>query len=99
GGKFLQVEQALERVSQMVAEGVDIVDIGGESTRPGFTPITAEEEQNRIIPVIKAIRERFPKLVLSIDTYKASTADAALKAGAHIINDIWCLQYDEQMAS
>src|SRR5690606_29564972 len=70
-----------------------------ESTRPGFTPITAEEEQNRIIPVIKAIRERFPKLVLSIDTYKASTAEAALKAGAHIINDIWCLQYDEQMAS
>lgn len=99
GGQFLVVEHALSRVAQMVQEGVDIVDIGGESTRPGFTPISTEEEQERIIPVIRAIRERFPQIILSVDTYKAATAEAALQAGAHIINDIWCLTYDTQMAN
>jgi len=98
GGQFLQVEHALKHVAQMVNEGVDIVDIGGESTRPGFTPITADEEISRILPVIKAIKEQFPQLILSIDTYKAATAEAALQAGAHIINDIWCLLYDKDMA-
>lgn len=98
GGQFLVVEHALSRVAQMIQEGVDIVDIGGESTRPGFKPISTEEEQARIIPVIQAIRERFPQIVLSVDTYKAATAEAALQAGTHIINDIWCLTYDEQMA-
>lgn len=99
GGQYNSVENALNRVSKMVANGVDIVDIGGESTRPGFTPISAEEEQQRIIPVIKAIKQQYPQLILSVDTYKAATAEAALQAGAHIINDIWCLLYDEQMAN
>ena len=98
GGQYTGLEAALQRVSQMVEEGVDIVDIGGESTRPGFTPISTEEEQARVIPVIRAIKAQYPKLVLSIDTYKAATAEAALAAGVHIINDIWCLQYEEQMA-
>lgn len=99
GGQYNSVEEAISRVSQMVEDGVDIVDIGGESTRPGFTPISVEEELQRIIPVIKAIKRKFPNLILSIDTYKAATAEAALEAGAHIINDIWCLLYDEHMAS
>lgn len=98
GGQYLTIEHALKRVSEMIDEGVDIVDIGGESTRPGFTPISSEEEQERIIPVIQAIKQHFPQLILSVDTYKSVTAEAALQAGAHIINDIWCLLYDEKMA-
>lgn len=98
GGQFNSVHKAMLHVESMIEAGVDIVDIGGESTRPGFTKISVDEECSRVIPIIEAISERFPQLVLSIDTYKSATARAALEAGAHIINDIWCLKADEQMA-
>ena len=98
GGKYNSVERALQHVDQLVADGVDIIDIGGESTRPGFVPVTIADEIARVIPVIKAIRQKYPLLPLSIDTYKSETAKAALAAGAHIINDIWCLKYDPDMA-
>ena len=83
----------------MVAEGADILDIGGESTRPGFEPVAVEEELRRIVPVIRAVREALPHIPLSIDTYKAETARQALEAGAHIINDIWGLKGDPNMAA
>lgn len=98
GGKYNSLELAMQRVDELIADGMDIIDIGGESTRPGFTPVTIEEEIARVVPVIKAVREKYPLLPISIDTYKAETARAALQAGAHIINDIWCLTYDSQMA-
>jgi len=98
GGQFNSVNTALRHVESMIEAGVDIVDIGGESTRPGFTKISSDEECSRVLPIIKAISERYPHVVLSIDTYKASTARAALDAGAHIINDIWCLKGDDHMA-
>lgn len=84
GGKYNSVERAIQHVDQLVADGVDIIDIGGESTRPGFVPITAEEEIARVIPIIEAIRQKYPLQPLSIDTYKAETAKAALAAGAHL---------------
>lgn len=98
GGKYNSVEKALQHVETLIQDGADIIDIGGESTRPGFVPISAEEEIERVVPVIQAIHERFPAVPLSIDTYKAKTAKAALEAGAHILNDIWCLKYDPEMA-
>lgn len=98
GGQYNSVQKALRHVETMIEAGVDIVDIGGESTRPGFVKISVDEECNRVIPIIEAIANRFPQMALSIDTYKSATARAALEAGAHIINDIWCLKADEQMA-
>lgn len=98
GGKYNSVERALEHVDQLIIDGVDIIDIGGESTRPGFVPVSIEEEIKRVVPVIEAVRQKYPSIPLSIDTYKAATAQAALEAGAHIVNDIWCLKYDPQMA-
>ena len=81
----------------MVKYGADIIDIGGESTRPGYTPISVEEELERVIPFIEAITREVP-VVLSIDTFKAETAKHAIKAGAHIINDIWGAKADPDMA-
>lgn len=98
GGQHNSVDKALDHAAQLIDEGADIIDIGGESTRPGFTPITVEQELERILPVINAIKREFPHIPLSIDTYKSATAAKALEAGAHIINDIWSLQYDGQMA-
>lgn len=98
GGKHNTVDKALQHTEQLILDGADIIDIGGESTRPGFTPISAEEELARVLPVIEAIKIKFPHIPLSIDTYKSKTAEAALHAGAHIINDIACLQYDGKMA-
>ncbi|MHC6204784.1 dihydropteroate synthase [Breznakiellaceae bacterium SP9] len=94
GGTYIDLEKAVERVKQMIDEGVDIIDIGGESTRPGFTPVSAEEEIRRVVPLVERIlnsNQTF-NVPLSIDTTKAAVAEAALKAGAHIINDIWGLQ-------
>lgn len=99
GGRYTAVEDAVEQARQMAEAGADLIDIGGESTRPGSTPVPLQEELNRILPVIAAIREALPKLPLSIDTYKAETARAALAAGAHIINDVWGLKYDGKMAA
>lgn len=97
GGSYRTVDDALYRVEQMISEGADMIDIGGESTRPGHTVIGDDVEISRIVPVIEAVTERFD-IPVSIDTYKAPVAKAALKSGAHLVNDIWGLQYDAAMA-
>jgi dihydropteroate synthase len=96
GGKFNKVEIAVERAKEMVANGADIIDIGGESTRPGFAAVTLEEELERVIPIIRAIAEQV-HIPISIDTYKAEVAKQAIEAGAHIINDVWGAKADENM--
>ncbi|WP_372339225.1 dihydropteroate synthase [Cohnella sp. WQ 127256] len=98
GGRFDAVETAVERARQMAAEGADIIDIGGESTRPGYDPVPLGEELSRIIPVIKAVREHV-KLPISVDTYKAEVARQALEAGAHIVNDVWGFKREPEMAN
>ena len=97
GGKFFDPSHAITRGLAMVAEGADMLDIGGESTRPGATPVEAEEELRRILPVIKGLRAR-TDVPLSIDTMKARVAAAAMAGGADIINDISGLQHDPGMA-
>lgn len=97
GGKYNEVEKAVMRAREMVEQGADIIDIGGESTRPGHERISDEEEIARIIPVIKAISEEV-QVPISVDTYKAKVAEQALEAGAHIINDIWGAKADPEMA-
>lgn len=93
GGRYNNLDSALEQAKKMVEDGVDIIDIGGESTRPGHTQISVEEEIGRVVPVIEMLSKELD-VIISIDTYKYQVAEAALKAGAHIINDIWGLQYD-----
>ncbi|MCC5788902.1 MAG: dihydropteroate synthase, partial [Opitutales bacterium] len=89
GGAFAGVDNALRQAEVLVAEGTDIIDIGGESTRPGADKVEAREERERVLPVIQAIRQHFPRMPLSIDTYKAEVADAAIESGADLINDVW----------
>lgn len=98
GGRFITIDQAQRHAEEMILAGVDIIDIGGESTRPGNFPVELEEELQRVIPVIEKVCKTFDCAV-SIDTYKAAVADAALSAGACIINDINGLQQDLEMAS
>lgn len=98
GGQFFSLESALERARQLIREGADILDIGGESSRPGAQPVPAEEELRRVIPVIRAIRAE-SNVPISVDTYKASVAEAALEAGANMVNDISALRFDPQMVS
>jgi dihydropteroate synthase len=97
GGMYNTKDRALQRVREMIENGADLIDIGGESTRPGFQPVPAEEEMERVIPVIEAIRKEYD-IPLSIDTYKAQVAKAAIEAGADIVNDIGGLQFDPDMA-
>ncbi len=97
GGNFDELEQAKIQVQKMISEGADIIDVGGESTRPGHTPISEEEEIARIVPVIQMIKSNFD-IPVSIDTYKSKVAEAALQAGADLLNDIWGFLYDENMA-
>lgn len=97
GGHFYGLDDALKRTEVMLAEGADIIDVGGESTRPGYTLITEQEEIERIVPVIEAIKKRFD-VPVSIDTYKAAVAKAAVEAGADLVNDIWGLKYEAKMA-
>ncbi|MBR4027772.1 MAG: dihydropteroate synthase [Lachnospiraceae bacterium] len=97
GGKYQGVDKALKRAEEMIAEGADILDIGGESTRPGYTKISEEEEMERILPIIEAIKARFD-IPISVDTYKSKVADMAIKAGADLVNDIWGLKADPHMA-
>lgn len=97
GGKFNEIEQAVARAKQMVAEGAKIIDVGGESTRPGYTRISDEEEIARVVPIIKAISQQV-NAIISIDTYKSTVARAAIEAGAHIINDIWGAKRDTRIA-
>jgi dihydropteroate synthase len=98
GGKYNNIEHAIERAKEMVENGADIIDIGGESTRPGYTVISEEEEIERVVPVIEAIAKNV-QVPISIDTYKAKVAQSAIEAGAHIINDIWGAKADEGMAA
>lgn len=98
GGKFDRLDEALYHTEQMIGDGAHIIDVGGESTRPGYTMISDEEEIGRVVPVIEAIRKRFD-IPISLDTYKSGVAKAGIAAGADLINDIWGLKYDEKMAS
>jgi dihydropteroate synthase len=112
GGQFLDPEKALEHVLRMLDEGADIIDIGGESTRPGARvnpagsskapepakPVTEKEERERVIPVITKLKQKRPDIVISIDTYKATVARAAIEAGAEIVNDISAFRWDPVMA-
>lgn len=98
GGQFNSIDKALEHVKEMIEEGADIIDIGGESTRPGSKEVKEAEELERVVPIIKAIRASYDVLI-SIDTYKAAVARAALEAGANIINDVWGMQREPEIAS
>ena len=98
GGRYLDPEAACRRAHEMIAEGADVIDVGGESTRPGADPVPAEEEIRRVIPVIQRLAQSV-KVPISIDTYKAEVAEAALKAGASIVNDVTGLQRDPAMPS
>ena len=93
GGKFSEVERAVARAREMAAAGADIIDVGGESTRPGAEPVSTEEELRRVVPVIERLRD----LAVSIDTTKTIVAERALAAGAQIVNDISALRFDERM--
>jgi dihydropteroate synthase len=97
GGRFADVAAARTQAEALVAEGAALVDIGGESTRPGHEPVSAEEEQARLRPVIRDLAPRLP-VPISVDTYKASTARVALQAGARIVNDVWGLQREPDIA-
>ena len=94
GGKWNTRDDALRHMDEMVRDGADIIDIGAESSRPGFVPMSAAEEMERLLPFLTEILKECP-VPVSVDTFKAQTARAALRAGAHILNDIWGLQYAE----
>ena len=92
-------EGALAQARRFLSAGAAILDVGGESTRPGAQTVTAEEELERVLPVVRAIAAEFPEAVISIDTYKAVVAEEALKAGAHLVNDVWGLRADPALAA
>ncbi len=98
GGKWNDRDGALRRVEQMIAEGADIIDVGGESTRPGYTPLSTEEEILRVVPIIESIKADFD-VPVSLDTYKGEVAAAGIAAGADMINDIWGLKHDDKIAA
>ncbi|MBD5541699.1 MAG: dihydropteroate synthase [Lachnospiraceae bacterium] len=96
GGKWNDVDRALFHVEEMIEDGADIIDVGGESTRPGYTLLSEQEEAARVVPVIEAVKKRF-EVPISLDTYKAPVALAGIEAGADMLNDIWGLKYDEEL--
>jgi dihydropteroate synthase len=109
GGLYLDPEKAVARAEQLIADGASIIDVGGESTRPGAgaafgsaarvrTPVSEEEERKRVVPVIQELKRRRPETVVSVDTYKASVARAAVEAGAEVVNDISGFRWDPKMA-
>ena len=98
GGDFTNVDIAVKHAKDMIEEGADIIDLGGESTRPGHKFVSADEEIKRIVPVIKKLKEEI-KVPISIDTYKSEVAEEALKLGVDMVNDVWGLTYDENMAN
>jgi dihydropteroate synthase len=98
GGAGEGGEVALAQARRFLEAGADILDVGGESTRPGSQPVGADEELRRVLPAIQAISTHFPDAIISIDTYKAAVAEAALQAGAHILNDVWGLRADPDLA-
>ncbi len=97
GGSYTTIDKAVRQAVQMAGDGADIIDVGGESTRPGHVPISGEEEISRIVPVIKAIKEKI-NILISVDTFKSGTAEAAIEAGADMINDIWGAKKDPEIA-
>ncbi len=97
GGKFNDIDVAVKHVKEMIDNGADIIDVGGESTRPGYEIVSEEEEVSRVVPIIKAIKENFD-IPVSIDTYKVKVAEQAIQAGANLINDIWGFKKDKDMA-
>lgn len=97
GGKYNNLDCAMKQAAKMIEEGADIIDVGGESTRPGHVQIGDEEEIGRVVPVIQELKKRFD-VPVSIDTYKSAVAEEALLAGADLLNDIWGFRYDERMA-
>lgn len=97
GGKWNQMDRALFHTEEMIRDGAEIIDIGGESTRPGYQKVTEDEEIERVVPYIRSVREKF-NIPVSIDTYKAKVARAAVEAGAGLINDIWGFKGDPKMA-
>ena len=96
GGRYNHLDAALKHTEQMIEDGADIIDVGGESTRPGHEKITDQEEIDRILPVIEKIKQEF-SVPVSLDTYKAAVAKEGIQAGADLLNDIWGLQYDPAM--
>ena len=92
------IERAVEQAQRMVAEGADLLDVGGESTRPGHAPVDAAQEAARVVPVVEALRAALPHVPLSIDTTKSSVAEAALEAGADLVNDVWGVGPDDTLA-
>lgn len=97
GGKFNNLDFALKHTEQMIKDGADVIDIGGESTRPGYTMISDDEEISRIVPVITAVKNNFD-IPVSVDTYKSAVAKEAILAGADLVNDIWGFKYDNKIA-
>ncbi len=97
GGRYNEMAEALKHAELLINEGADIIDIGGESTRPGATTVTVEEEIARVVPIISCLSQQITAPI-SIDTYHVKTAEAALKAGAHMLNDVWGLKADPDMA-
>lgn len=97
GGKWNSMDAALKHTEEMIAEGASVIDVGGESTRPGYEPISEEEEISRIVPIITQIKSEFD-IPVSLDTYKGAVAEAGIRAGADMINDIWGLRRDDKMA-
>lgn len=97
GGKYTSVAAAVQQAKKMVAEGAKIIDVGGESTRPGHVQITEQEEIARVVPVIQALVQEV-QVIISIDTYKSAVAEAAVQAGAHMINDVWGAKADPRIA-
>lgn len=98
GGMLTSIDEVVDQAHRLVAAGADMIDVGGESTRPGATIVSVDEELERVVPVITALKQSGLKVPISVDTYKSEVAEAALGAGAHIINDVWGLLYDERLA-
>lgn len=98
GGKWTDIDKAIAHVGDMIEEGASIIDVGGESTRPGHVQISIDEEISRVVPVIEMIKKNFD-IPVSIDSYKSPVVEAALKAGADLVNDIWGLKYDRKVAN
>jgi dihydropteroate synthase len=97
GGRFNTIDAALKHAKKLIDDGADIIDIGGESTRPNHTIVSEEEELERVLPIISALKKEFD-IPLSIDTYKATVAEYSIKEGAHLINDVWGFKKDPNMA-
>jgi dihydropteroate synthase len=94
-----RIQNAVDQAKQFLEDGADILDVGGESTRPGSESVSVNEELERIVPIIQALKQNFPNALISIDTYKAKVAEVAFKVGAHILNDVWALRADPELAS